>query len=271
MSVFMLPERGLLLHCCIGKSHCINIACRLFEAGRAGGSVPKRFYKFALVDPIDQPFASFRYYYRTWEQIHELGLLERRSDVHTLPFTEGADPEKKIRESGGLRGGELDDVFATVSLRDDDQAPTSLPRAYVPTVSAMPNVTLVGQRPHSAVDNRHNGAHTPPRFYRLSVPPSLKLEPPKRLSREHSSIPQKNNPDSTTGYHPHPAYPVEEWVVRTPSPVRSIRESISTPPLGKRRGFMATSLINVVANAWKRRGTLGSEMSNEAGNHRDVL
>ena len=38
---------------------------RLVNAGRAKKENPKRFYGFSLIDPIDQPFATFKYYYRT--------------------------------------------------------------------------------------------------------------------------------------------------------------------------------------------------------------
>lgn len=55
----------------------------LVNAGRAGPEQPKRFYKFALVDPVDRPFATFRYYYRTWEQLRHLGLLEAERCVES--------------------------------------------------------------------------------------------------------------------------------------------------------------------------------------------
>lgn len=38
---------------------------RLVNEGRAKKENQKRFYRFSLIDPIDQPFATFKYYYRT--------------------------------------------------------------------------------------------------------------------------------------------------------------------------------------------------------------
>jgi hypothetical protein len=38
----------------------------LVNAGFLSTRHPKRFYKYALLDPLDTPFATFRYYYRTW-------------------------------------------------------------------------------------------------------------------------------------------------------------------------------------------------------------
>lgn len=64
----------------------------LVNAGRAGPEQPKRFYKFALIDPVDQPFATFRYYYRTWDQLRELGLLSdncyAESEDNDIPIIE---------------------------------------------------------------------------------------------------------------------------------------------------------------------------------------
>ena len=38
----------------------------LVNAGTLPREHPRRFYNYALLDPIDQPFATFRYYYRSW-------------------------------------------------------------------------------------------------------------------------------------------------------------------------------------------------------------
>ena len=39
--------------------------CRLPEAGTTKRSHPRKYYKFHLVDPKDDPYATFRFYYRT--------------------------------------------------------------------------------------------------------------------------------------------------------------------------------------------------------------
>jgi len=102
---------------------------------------------------------------------------------------------------------------------------------------------------------------------RLSVPPSCKLDPPKASARPLPMAPHKRNPPDTS-YQPHPIYPVDEWIVRTPSPVKSVREGISTPPLGRRRGLNPAALMSVIASSWKRRGTPSSEYSNDVGSGR---
>ncbi|KAF2651996.1 hypothetical protein K491DRAFT_605768 [Lophiostoma macrostomum CBS 122681] len=248
----------------------------LVNAGRVGVDQPKRFYKFALIDPTDQPFARFRYFYRTWEQLENVGVLgneeqgedededEDESKDSEVPVKETAvpDPEKRPKDRVQLRGGDHEDVFTNVSLSDNEDCAASTPQAYVPSGAR----GRKGDEPYKSKEQElPKSDRATPRSYRLSVPPSLRLDPPHpQPDKDLPSIPPKSEPFSPTGYRPHPAYPVEDWVARTPSPVKSLRDGISTPQLGRRRAFTASSLINVVTSAWKRRGTPSSEVSNES-------
>lgn len=36
------------------------------NAGLVPHKHPRRYYSYSLLDPLDQPFATFRWYYRTW-------------------------------------------------------------------------------------------------------------------------------------------------------------------------------------------------------------
>ena len=38
----------------------------MVDAGHAGPGHPKRYYMFGLIDPLDNPRATFRWYYRSW-------------------------------------------------------------------------------------------------------------------------------------------------------------------------------------------------------------
>lgn len=40
----------------------------LISAGFLTRRDPQRFYKYALLDPMDKPFATFHYYIRTWRE-----------------------------------------------------------------------------------------------------------------------------------------------------------------------------------------------------------
>ncbi|KAF1834758.1 hypothetical protein BDW02DRAFT_630140 [Decorospora gaudefroyi] len=282
----------------------------LVSAGRAGAEQPKRFYKFALIDPIDQPFATFNYYYRSWDQLRGLGLLEQHhsgigeeNDLSVIEPQEGSVYETgEAQRTRSSASNDTNDVFQdcsevaheenslnetkeagpsqrlqtlngsglirarSIRSRRPSSAQVSIrrvshgseqPRAYIPSGAPNPEGDRSGGRDHGQTQQRESFLHTPPQFYRLSVPPSVRLDPPEQASRPLPTIPQKSNSASSTSYRPHPAYPVDEWTVRTPSPVKSVREGISTPPLGKRgeQPRSASALMSAIASAWRRRGT----------------
>ncbi|KAF2175657.1 hypothetical protein K469DRAFT_679615 [Zopfia rhizophila CBS 207.26] len=247
----------------------------LINAGHAGGEQPKRFYKFALIDPVDQPFATFRYYYRTWEQIRDLGLFDDESDVSSMSLIEpysfepgGLDPQKKTKEECEMTP---EDSREESSESEENDTPTPSPRAYyipsgAPESSSRLSAgsALSDRCSEKPEPRRHSGGGTPPRFYQLSVPSSLRLAPPEP-SKDLPSIPKKSDSLSSLAYRPHPAYPVEDWTERTPSPAKSIIDGISTPPLDRKRGIMAVSLMSVVTNALRRRGAPSSEFVSETG------
>jgi hypothetical protein len=127
------------------------------------------------------------------------------------------------------------------------------PRAYVPR-----GANVAAKKPSCGQMEQETGQHqsgirTPAQSYRLSVPPSIKLVAPQQDSRPLPSVPHKSDFSSSTSYRPHPAYPVEAWRVRTPSPVRSTRDGISTPPLerNKGQGSRATSFMSAISSSWK--------------------
>jgi hypothetical protein len=233
----------------------------LANAGRAGGDHPKRFYKFALIDPTDQPFATFRYYYRTWEQLRYLGLIDVDSDVD-FSIIEPYQPNT-LR----LEEKEEDDISLPEALEDvendADRTSTFYPQSYVPRDAPHADPHSLDDRPDSQRSHRHSGITTPPQLYRLSVPPVLKLEPTQHSSRPLPMVPQKTASFSDmTTYQPHPACPVEDCVSSTPSSVKSIRDMISMPPLlEKKKVYAPSSLVTMVTNAWKRRGTSSRELS----------
>ncbi|KAJ9624994.1 hypothetical protein H2203_004945 [Taxawa tesnikishii (nom. ined.)] len=47
--------------------------------GQAKRKEPQRFYRYALMDPIDEPYATFRYHLRTQDQLDALNLGMRTS------------------------------------------------------------------------------------------------------------------------------------------------------------------------------------------------
>ena len=47
------------------KTFYLNIT-RLSSGGLLEPGLPARRYKYQLLDPVDEPFATFRFYYRTY-------------------------------------------------------------------------------------------------------------------------------------------------------------------------------------------------------------
>ncbi|KAF3031986.1 hypothetical protein E8E11_000743 [Didymella keratinophila] len=259
----------------------------LVNAGRAGPEQPKRFYKFALIDPVDQPFATFQYHYRTWDQLRELGLLDKyytESEVNDLSIIEPSD--------GSVTGGDSTDAADSSRNIHNESADTheldgdgiSIPdwgtekSAHKPKDidrhrSASIESSIDSNTKTSHRDSISSGTYIPrgapsegstgsPQSlrrrgqvdtYRLSMPPSIRLDAPEPTTRP-LPLPQKSDFTWSTAYRPHPAYPVEEWTVRTPSPVRSFRAGITTPPPESRRGLgiSGAGLMGVICSTWKR-------------------
>ncbi|KAI9766769.1 MAG: hypothetical protein M1835_007135 [Candelina submexicana] len=63
------------------KTRVLTSLIRLLPAGNIESGHPQRYYKYALIDPIDQPFATFRYHFRTWEQLDALGIGTPRASL----------------------------------------------------------------------------------------------------------------------------------------------------------------------------------------------
>ena len=244
----------------------------LVHAGCAGSEQPKRFYKFALIDPVDKPFATFRYFYRTWAQLQELGLSEREvvedGESNHLPIIEPHDGDdlQSNRAVGPKDATQRGDKNIRPSHDGGNDRSSSPFETYISTASPSRCTTEFHERP--ADQKRASSQLGSSRSYRLSVPPSCQLDPPEHSQRPMPAIPQKHHPDSMedTSYQPHPAYPINDWEMRTPSPVQSLRETISTPTMDRRtkRGLTPTGWLGMIGNAWRRRGT-PSNLSSDDG------
>ncbi|KAF9690950.1 hypothetical protein EKO04_011239 [Ascochyta lentis] len=246
---------------------------RLVNAGRAGSEQPKRFYKLALIDPIDQPFAKFRYCCHSWEQLRDLGLLEGEEWAGSEDGLEVIEPgEESIGADDVLDGhaDRLHDDEDCTSIHDWDVEAHERKNKSVgkhgdeasyQTASSSPRRNSVASGtyiPRGAPIPQSNGSSQPRRCgpsdsYRLSIPPSVKLIAPEPTSRP-LLLPQKKEFSSSTAYRPHPAYPLEEWTIQAPRPVRSTRGGTAMPPLDRRKGLGITGagLMGVFASSWKR-------------------
>ncbi|KAJ5058164.1 hypothetical protein J3E72DRAFT_195958 [Bipolaris maydis] len=258
---------------------------KLVNAGRAGPEQPKRFFKFALIDPVDRPFATFRYYYRTRDQLRDLGVLRSEhngvGEENNLLVIEPHDT--RIRSistdqatynsvNSGLQNDfEIDKgdnsvtknldasnkryVSATTARPFPRETSKWQPRTYIPHRTPSTRVKQLDEQSNEQALQRDNFMSKPPPSYRLSIPPSIKLEPTKPTIRPLPSLPQRDVSPVHPIYHPSPVYAMGDRTMRTPSPTKPPGEEIPTSSSRKRkgRGRMASSLMRAIASVWKHR------------------
>jgi len=134
---------------------------------------------------------------------------------------------KLKKRSFTLGTGNLDVGNANSLVQTPDGSPTPLRRPKMPPIP-------LPQRTRSLDDH---GTGSPRRKqYRLSIPPSIRLAPklPQSFSDSMFPLPHKHN---TT-----------DWHTLTPSPVRSSRDGIRTPPL--RRGGHEGLQVRGLGGSW---------------------
>jgi hypothetical protein len=91
----------------------------LINAGRANSEQPKRFYKFALTDPVDQPFVTFKYFYCTWEQLQGLDVLKHQQqgaapgdDMSVIePYADSISSKEKTRNGSRASCEDMSHIF----------------------------------------------------------------------------------------------------------------------------------------------------------------
>ncbi|KAL8969305.1 MAG: hypothetical protein Q9183_002063 [Haloplaca sp. 2 TL-2023] len=66
----------------------------MFNAGSPDDGHPCRFYTYSLLDPLDAPFATFRWHYRTWAQLEALGITTPMGSPNQSPADAVGDPMK---------------------------------------------------------------------------------------------------------------------------------------------------------------------------------
>ncbi|PSN67647.1 hypothetical protein BS50DRAFT_550590 [Corynespora cassiicola Philippines] len=208
-------------------------AISLMNAGRAGADHPKRFYRFALIDPLDQPFATFRYYYRTWDQVEYLGLQKVDEQL-------GEDTELSIIEP--YLADESVEGEGAQDQADEGSGAGLEPPTYIPQGDS-------GMEPLAG-----DPWSTPSSLERPPLDPPSR--PPPSISRIHYT-PAESEDTIDLAHRP------EDWSIETPSPIQSLRQEISTPPPGAKRRLAAASLFGMIKKSLKRRGASSSDKTND--------
>jgi len=98
----------------------------------------------------------------------------------------------------------------------------------------------------------------------LRVSPSHELESPEPFPMRLSSMPKKDDETLDASYLRPLPVPVDQWATRTPSPVQSTREAISTPTMKQKKGLTVTGFVKTIADSWKRLGVSNMEESGES-------
>lgn len=129
------------------------------------------------------------------------------------------------------------------------------PRTYVPHVTPSPRVEELDEQSDKQALQRDSFMPKPPPSYRLSIPPSIKLEPTKPTIRPLPSLPQRNVSRVHPIYHPNPVFAMGDRTMRTHSPAKPSGEETLTSSSKEctGRGRMESSLMNAIASVWKHR------------------
>ncbi|MCJ1315622.1 hypothetical protein MMC15_000942 [Xylographa vitiligo] len=147
---------------------------RLFNAGILPHRHPKRYYQYALLDALDKPFASFRYYTCSWDELDRLSIISTASDTSTA-FTDCPSPSKYLSARPALKH------------RSSTASILSVASQYTP--------------PHDIPRAPHRPPPSPPFDSPLRLPPITLPRPPSPPTNVPLS-PTKSMPGSYPGEYP---------------------------------------------------------------------
>ncbi|KAI4133195.1 MAG: hypothetical protein LQ347_002261 [Umbilicaria vellea] len=251
------------------------------NAGMVTYKHPRRYYKYALHDPLDHPFATFRWYYRTW------GTTAPSSP--SISHRSANSPQPEELESMGVVSPETSTATASIRTAEKNgpRASNESERHSTESSEALTFYTAVsnalslntGAGPDTDSNDGPAGsaaiAQAPTEKPSLPAPPSpepttrARFHPSTSLtdrsptpmpSSTHSSRKRAPTPMPGPSDHPHSSR-FTEWLRRTPSPGKRGVENpgAETASAGKPRGNSMGTLRGVVAAAVKRKVAWRSE------------
>ncbi|KAL8649898.1 MAG: hypothetical protein Q9210_004133 [Variospora velana] len=221
-----------------GQSKNLPGGINLLNAGVLPDDHPRRFYAYSLLDPLDQPFATFRWYYRSWPQLEALGVTRPLQS----PRQNEADPH--MASSHPNDGPSELDLRITSppsppeSLIDQTLSPSSISDISPLTIRSLslPATPLIDLPP------RHSAVSSP-----LKCAESAAALPPC----SSAAVSQSRFAQLVRGSSRSPSPPKRNDSVRPSSPARLRR----TASMG--------ALVGAVQNAMKRHGRGSQETSSE--------
>ncbi|KIW01117.1 uncharacterized protein PV09_07405 [Verruconis gallopava] len=169
-------------------SICVGSSFQLSEAGKTKRAHPRKFYAFGLLDPKDDPYATFRFYCRTDKEIATLNSCVSQMEDRKVLTAPSAKSLVKNSPSGQLimsEGNESIHIPRKVHQRVGYEGASSQ-LLHAPCMPTLPNTTLPATTRRTDIKTR------------LSIPPSTILRP----LFEHGPLPASPRKSRCQGTDP---------------------------------------------------------------------
>ncbi|KAL8988722.1 MAG: hypothetical protein Q9177_002248 [Variospora cf. flavescens] len=220
-----------------GQSKNLLGGINLLKAGVLPDDHPRRFYTYSLLDPLDQPFATFRWYYRTWPQLEALGVTQ---------------PLQSPRQT---------DVDSQIVSHPNDRPPTPNPRIKSPP---SPPESLIDQ----ALSPRSVSDISPLTIRSLSIPAIPLIDLPPRPSAASPPLERAQSAAALASYSSAAVSQsrfaqLVRGSSRSPSPPKRHDSVRPSSPARLRRTASMGALVGAVQNAMRRHGRGSQETSSE--------
>ncbi|KAL9576209.1 MAG: hypothetical protein Q9212_007291 [Teloschistes hypoglaucus] len=206
----------------------------MFNAGAIFDDHPQRYYTYSLLDPLDKPFATFRWYCRTWAQLERLGVTS------ALESPSESKPDQRSRE-----GTDDEATKASPRLRSLPSTPKSKIRAF--------------GSPSSTSDT------SPLTIRGLALPAIPFIDLPRPSSPSEGLLQRTRSPNLTSGSRIAStpgrfAQLIRRSSSRSPSPPKADEIKRPDSALSVRRTLGVGVLLGAVQSALRRRGKSSSEL-----------
>ncbi|KAI9837440.1 MAG: hypothetical protein M1837_002962 [Sclerophora amabilis] len=209
----------------------------LLRGGTLEPEDPQRYYRYALIDPLDQPFATFRYYFRSWDQLQALGIISPvQNEVASpiLSLTQHSPSEPRSSSDWHSTSSSSSSTSANAISNNDDQLEANMvpPLTTTPTQSH-PQALSSSPPSHFAQEPDSN----------LDDPLSFITHPSSGRPEESSPTPTRRqfvNPNQEVPTTTSPS--VQSTGAANPSPLFASSSSSSSSPFSAiHRRFLSPS------------------------------
>ncbi|KAI4744936.1 hypothetical protein E4T50_04706 [Aureobasidium sp. EXF-12298] len=180
----------------------------LVNWGRLKEHHPQNFHQYALLDPLDQPYATFRYHIRGGPHVHA------HNSHLDLSRTSSSSCISAVNESSGL-AEEIQDASRLRRL------------SYPPTICLVPTSSRTEPSSPTKLDAE---SPAPPELGMsiLDPEPSIPIENPPESEQLFPTDPQPDTINSTEAV-------IRKQSVQTPTPLGTEQHITDTPPSSLRR------------------------------------